>query len=41
MKAKDIRMRIEGSVHRMWFIPEYTKDPEIPDRKMAERKDPF
>ena len=41
MKAKDIRMRIEGSVHRMWFIPEYTKDPEIPDRKMTERKDPF
>ena len=39
--AHPIKIRIENQQHRVWIIKEFEKEPDIPERKVVERKDPF
>ena len=39
--ANPITIRIENQQHRVWVIKEFEKEPDIPERKVVERKDPF
>ena len=34
-------IRIENQQHRVWVIKEFEKEPDIPERKVVERNDPF
>ena len=39
--ANPVTIRIENQQHRVWIIKEFEKEPDIPERKAIERKDPF